>query len=286
MALELGALARNPAAACRTPAPSLGKELRRAKSEKPVEARLRTVLHAVTWANRGSPWRSFSKLPTQLSGTRSFALAVPLAPLLLRSGGGRRSRCRAQALSPEVQETLAKAAARSKARNTARSTAPPFDPAEEPGVTAPLGFFDPAGFCSGIDKIKFRQLRTSELKHGRIAMLAAIGLVGQHYLRFPLAVFDELPNGIGAAFEVPGQIGIFTLFGVALLPEFSTPDASKEVGDFGDPLNFQMLTFGADLSELRNRELNNGRFAMFATLGILAAELATGKDAVEQLGLA
>ena len=57
-----------------------------------------------------------------------------------------------------------------------------------------------------------------------------------------------------------------------------------------DPLNFQMLTFGADLSELRNRELNNGRqgdkkgagaeeqafafivrFAMFATLGILAA---------------
>lgn len=181
---------------------------------------------------------------------------------------------------------MAKAAARSKARNTARSTAPPFDPAEEPGVTAPLGFFDPAGFCSGIDKIKFRQLRTSELKHGRIAMLAAIGLVGQHYLRFPLAVFDELPNGIGAAFEVPGQIGIFTLFGVALLPEFSTPDASKEVGDFGDPLNFQMLTFGADLSELRNRELNNGRFAMFATLGILAAELATGKDAVEQLGLA
>jgi len=189
-------------------------------------------------------------------------------------------------LSPEVQETLAKAAARSKARNTARSTAPPFDPAEEPGVTAPLGFFDPAGFCAGIDKIKFRQLRTSELKHGRIAMLAAIGLLGQHYLRFPLAVFDELPNGIGAATEVPGQIGIFTLFGVALLPEFSTPDASKEVGDFGDPLNFQMLTFGADLSELRDRELNNGRFAMFATMGILAAELATGKDAVEQLGLA
>ncbi|CAE7641142.1 HMCN1 [Symbiodinium pilosum] len=116
-------------------------------------------------------------------------------------------------------------------------------------------------------------------------MLAAIGLVGQHYLRFPIAVFDELPNGVGAVFEVPGQIGLFTLFGVALLPEFSTPDASKEVGDFGDPLNFQLLTFGADLQELRNRELNNGRFAMFATMGILAAELATGKDAMEQLGL-
>eukprot|EP00438_Fugacium_kawagutii_P011918 Skav226415 [mRNA] locus=scaffold3528:33133:41955:- [translate_table: standard] len=158
-------------------------------------------------------------------------------------------------------------------------------PQAEVGVTEPLGFFDPAGFCTNVDKIKFRELRTSELKHGRIAMLAAIGLVGQHYLRFPgIAVFDELPNGVGAVTEVPGQLGIFTLFGVALLPEFSTPDASREVGDFGDPLNFQQLTGGMDLQDLRNRELNNGRFAMFATIGIIAAELVTGKDAVEWHG--
>ncbi|CAK9037875.1 unnamed protein product [Durusdinium trenchii] len=188
-------------------------------------------------------------------------------------------------LSEEVQDTLAKAKARSKARDSEeRQRTPTFDPAAEVGVTEPLGFFDPAGFCSKIDKIKFRQYRTSELKHGRIAMLAAVGLIGQHYLRFPFAVFDELPNGVGAVYEVPGQIGLFTLFGVALLPEFSTPDASREVGDFGDPLGFQQLTFGSDLRDLRNRELNNGRFAMFATIGIVAAELATGKDAVEQLG--
>lgn len=31
-------------------------------------------------------------------------------------------------------------------------------------------------------------------------------------------------------------------------------------------------------------ELNNGRFAMFATLGIIAAQNLTGKDAVEQFG--
>jgi len=35
---------------------------------------------------------------------------------------------------------------------------------------------------------------------------------------------------------------------------------------------------------MRNRELNNGRFAMFAIMGIIAAELVTGKDAVQQLG--
>ena len=37
--------------------------------------------------------------------------------------------------------------------------------------------------------------------------------------------------------------------------------------------------------DMRNRELNNGRFAMFAIVGIIAAEGATGKDAIEQLGL-
>jgi hypothetical protein len=36
---------------------------------------------------------------------------------------------------------------------------------------------------------------------------------------------------------------------------------------------------------MRNRELNNGRAAMFAAIGIISAELLTGKDGVEQLGL-
>merc|ERR1711924_419771 len=35
--------------------------------------------------------------------------------------------------------------------------------------------------------------------------------------------------------------------------------------------------------DMRNRELNNGRFAMFAAIGIIAAEMFTGKDGVEQI---
>ena len=38
--------------------------------------------------------------------------------------------------------------------------------------------------------------------------------------------------------------------------------------------------------EMRNRELNNGRMAMFAAIGIIAANVYTGKDAIEQFGLA
>ena len=44
-------------------------------------------------------------------------------------------------------------------------------------------------------------------------------------------------------------------------------------------------TLGHLFQEFREREINNGRFAMFAAIGILAAELYTGKDAIEQFGL-
>lgn len=55
-----------------------------------------------------------------------------------------------------------------------------------PGVTEPLGFFDPLGFCAAdgasneeVTEGKVRFYREVELKHGRVAMLAALG--------FPLA---------------------------------------------------------------------------------------------------
>merc|ERR1712224_235341 len=59
-----------------------------------------------------------------------------------------------------------------------------FDPTEFaktlPGITEPLGFFDPLGFCSGLTEkpateSKVRFYREVELKHCRVAMLAAPG---------------------------------------------------------------------------------------------------------------
>merc|ERR1719421_2845380 len=53
-----------------------------------------------------------------------------------------------------------------------------------PGVTGPLGFFDPLGFCSDefVTEGKIRFYREVELKHGRVGMLAALGfLVGENF---------------------------------------------------------------------------------------------------------
>ena len=62
---------------------------------------------------------------------------------------------------------------------------------------APLGYFDPAGLCKKGDEATFRQLRAAELKHGRVAMMAAVGAVAQHYVKFP--GFESVPSGLAAS---------------------------------------------------------------------------------------
>merc|ERR1712203_656796 len=59
-----------------------------------------------------------------------------------------------------------------------------FDASAQPGATAPLGFWDPCGFCKGKDKATFLKYRGAELKHARVAMLSIIGFLGQPSWRF------------------------------------------------------------------------------------------------------
>ena len=59
-----------------------------------------------------------------------------------------------------------------------------YDAKAMPGNTGPLGFFDPLGLCPDGEK-KFKRYRESELKHGRVAMLAVLGvLVGESGFNF------------------------------------------------------------------------------------------------------
>jgi len=53
----------------------------------------------------------------------------------------------------------------------------------------------------------------------------------------------------------------------------------REPGNYGNPFGIDMYT-----TDMRNKEISNGRFAMISVVGIFAAELATGKDAMQQLG--
>lgn len=152
-----------------------------------------------------------------------------------------------------------------------------WDPAFAIGAMEPLGYFDPVGFTT--NEPTFRKLRTAEIKHGRVAMMAALGAVVQHYVRFP--GFQGVPSGLAAVNTSPGKEGAVALFLLCGALELGlwTEDEEKEPGNFGDPLGLNQYT-----DDMRAREINNGRFAMFAVIGIISAELLTGKDAVQQLG--
>merc|ERR1719291_591555 len=156
---------------------------------------------------------------------------------------------------------------------------PPFNPAEQLGAMAPLGYFDPLGFAKVGDEQGFRKLRAAELKHGRVAMMASIGAVGQHFIKFPWAT--QVKGTFGAMGSGAGVVGFLALFCVSGVLELAwREDASREPGNFGDPMGLNMYT-----DDMRSKELNNGRMAMISVLGIFAAEMMTGQDAIEQFGL-
>eukprot|EP00913_Durusdinium_trenchii_P012240 g11493.t1 len=132
-----------------------------------------------------------------------------------------------------------------------------FDPRKEPGVTLPLMYFDPLGFAKEGDREGFYQLRAAELKHGRVAMIASVGCVMQHNIKFP--GFEDVPAGIKAAITPPGTYGLLAIIALAGALELTIfkQDPEMDPGDFG--------------------------MGMVSFLGIVVAELATGKDGVEQI---
>ncbi|CAE8634573.1 unnamed protein product [Polarella glacialis] len=156
---------------------------------------------------------------------------------------------------------------------------------EQPGISAPLGFFDPLGFCKNPmmtwphDPNGFRHLRESEIKHGRVAMMAAIGSVTAHGWHFPGC--EQVPTGLAALNDPKGAFGFTVLLVLAGLFEATNWQPSQaEPGSYGDPFKFNQYT-----PEMRTKELNNGRMAMFAIMGQIVAELQTGLDPAQQAGL-
>ena len=53
------------------------------------------------------------------------------------------------------------------------------DNRDMPGATAPFGYFDPLGLSTNLDSKTLKRWREAELKHGRLAMLAALGMLVQ-----------------------------------------------------------------------------------------------------------
>ncbi|CAM9422516.1 unnamed protein product [Scytosiphon promiscuus] len=159
---------------------------------------------------------------------------------------------------------------------------------------APFGdgkIFDPLGLSDGAAPGDIKKWREAEIKHGRVAMLASLGvLVAEQF--HPLFMG---PDYIGPAVDHFQEITakypefwVFSLLGMAFVEyksistAFAEPDAvtgegglkeDYSPGDLGfDPLGIKPKT-EADLETMQTKELNNGRLAMIGIAGMLVQEL-------------
>ena len=152
------------------------------------------------------------------------------------------------------------------------------------GAQPPLGFYDPLGLLDGVGQDRFNRLRSVELKHGRISMLAILGhIVTTAGLRLPGDIdyagtsFASIPTGLKALDAVP-KAGIIQIIAfVGFLELFVMKDVTGEaefVGDFRNgALDFGWDTFSEEEKLFkRGVELNNGRAAMMGILGLMVHE--------------
>mmetsp|Transcript_20922 Transcript_20922/g.36270 ORF Transcript_20922/g.36270 Transcript_20922/m.36270 type:complete len:292 (+) Transcript_20922:85-960(+) len=157
-----------------------------------------------------------------------------------------------------------------------------FDVKNLPGISAPLGFFDPFGFTKGASKAKIAKYREAELKHGRVAMLAAWGMITADKFH-PFFDGKLSRNPLLAIVQTP-KLGILQILLFITFVEVLQVSKSKMPDDI--PGNF-LYGFPRPDDELWNnyqtRELNNGRLAMFGSIGMLVGSYISAKGPLEVL---
>ena len=172
-----------------------------------------------------------------------------------------------------------------------------------PGAVAPLGNFDPLGFTKGLPVTEIKRFRESEILHGRVGMLAVLGyLAGEN--------FHPLFGGqiTGPANTHLAQVQeVAPFFFAWLVGSIATAELSRANIGWVDPvkaMNYNSEneikgTFGAvlednyypgdigfdplglkptdpkEFAEMQTKELNNGRLAMLAAIGMIVQEQVT-----------
>merc|ERR1719199_994703 len=162
-----------------------------------------------------------------------------------------------------------------------------------PGIIEQVGFFDPLGFCSkGTTEGKIRFYREVELKHGRVAMLAAVGfpvaelihllfggkIDAPSYVAFQETPLQKFWGAVVLLIAVPELFSAFT-FRTPFINDGETWSIRKdhEPGDFNfDPLTLKPAN-PVELKEMQDTELINGRLAMVGIAGMVAQELVSGQ---------
>jgi len=187
-----------------------------------------------------------------------------------------------------------------RAEAGSEADAPPPPPkfcAGLPGAISPFGDWDPAGFTKDKDDNTIRRYREAEVTHGRVCMLASLGIfVGEtfnplfdgkitgpaiyHFQQVPGPFWTGLVFAVGVAEAGRASTGWVNPVGEGSEPGESNMFRLRDgytPGAIGwDPLGLKP-TDAAALEEMQTKEINNGRLAMIATAGMIVQELVTGE---------
>merc|ERR1712061_176954 len=154
----------------------------------------------------------------------------------------------------------------------------------ELGVQEPVGFWDPVGFTADGNVEDFARRRQTELKHGRVSMLATMGYITPEitgkipgYLSVSAGLkFEDVPNGLAAISKVPaaGWSQIFAWCAYAEITNGYEDYRSGTPGDYG----WKVLTSDdpAEKTKKLSAEIANGRLAMVAIIGMFFQDGLTG----------
>jgi len=154
--------------------------------------------------------------------------------------------------------------------------------------------FDPFNFA-GVDAEKLYTRREAEVKHGRIAMLAALGWPLSELLDKPIAHVFNLPAVLGHGDKVPSLLNggletISPLYWATVLALAGgleawsmSKEASPLAGDYGfDPFGFYPKD-DAGQARMQLAEIKNGRLAMMAITGFAYQELFTNNGVIHSM---
>lgn len=173
------------------------------------------------------------------------------------------------------------------------STALNFDIKKQIGVQAPVGYFDPLGFIAngpyGSPEENFKHYRGVEVKHGRIAMAATLGMLVQQTTRFEGFLspsqnlkFADVPNGLEALKVVPLEGWVQMAVVIGLHEVFVKQREGRAPGDFGTGyFGFALDDQSAKQLSSLSAEISNGRLAMLGILGMFASEIVNGEVLAE-----
>lgn len=165
-----------------------------------------------------------------------------------------------------------------------------FSPSTDIGVTPPLGLFDPLNLLSRGPEA-YRRYQEIEIKHGRIAMAATLGvIVTEAGFRLPgyVSISQDLPYSSqpgtldGAYFATPlaGWLQIVCFIAALDIAVFRQ-DPDLPAGDVVQDLPIEWVRYeDPEVKTFKlNVERNNGRAAMLGITGMIS-HVALGQDAL------